>query len=81
MLKLRKRRKIWLYPKIEIAVLKRKLECLEFENEFLLGFLQKYLIVNRNENNNSTIPDIDEEHDRSIFLYDQFVGNHQRMLK
>jgi hypothetical protein len=81
MLKLRKRRKNWLYPKIEIAELRRKLEYLVFENEFILGFLQKYLIVHRNVNNNSTIPDIVEEHDPSIFLYNQFVGNHQRMLK
>ncbi|MFX0081585.1 MAG: hypothetical protein ACFE94_07525 [Candidatus Hodarchaeota archaeon] len=81
MLSLRKRRKKWFYPKAEVADLKRRLNFLEFENEFILEFLRKYLIIDKKVNENSNIPVIVEDHDISIFLYDQFVGNHTKMLK
>ncbi|MHA2391080.1 MAG: hypothetical protein ACXAEX_03850 [Promethearchaeota archaeon] len=81
MLNLKKRRKKWFYPKVEVADLKRRLHFLEFENEFILKFLRKYLIINRKENRNSNILDIVEDHDISIFLYNQFNGNHTKMLE
>ncbi|MFX1325366.1 MAG: hypothetical protein ACFE8N_10435 [Promethearchaeota archaeon] len=76
MLKLRLRRIKWFYPRVEVADLKRKIHFLEFENKSILEFLHKYLIIEREVNKNSDIPDTRK--DISIFLYNQFVGNHDK---
>ncbi|MFW9784290.1 MAG: hypothetical protein ACFFFB_18570 [Candidatus Heimdallarchaeota archaeon] len=76
MLKLRSRRIKWFYPRVEVADLKRKIHFLEFENKSILEFLQKYLIIERRGKNNLDIPDTGE--DISIFLYNQFVRNHDK---
>lgn len=76
MLKLRLRRIKWFYPRVDVADLKRKIDFLEFENKSILEFLQKYLIIEKRVNKNLDIPDTEE--DISIFLYNQFVGNHDK---
>jgi hypothetical protein len=81
MLNLWKRRKKWLYPKLNNYNLQRRINYLEFENEYILEFVQKYLILNGERNNNPDDSDIIENHDSSIFLYNQFLGNHLKMLK
>jgi hypothetical protein len=81
MLNLWKRRKKWLYPKINIYDLQRRIYFLEFENEYILEFVRKYLVLNRERNNNPDDSDIIENHDISIFIYNQFLGNHLKMLE
>jgi hypothetical protein len=81
MLNLWKRRKKWLYPKINMYNLQRRINYLKFENEYLLEFVRKYLVLNRERNNNPDDSDIIEINDTSIFLYNQFLGNHLKMLK
>ena len=81
MLNLWKRRKKWLYPKINTYDLQRRIYFLEFENEYILEFVRKYLVLNRERNNNPDDSDIIENHDISIFIYNQFLGNHLNMLE
>jgi hypothetical protein len=81
MLNLWKRRKKWLYPKINIYNLQRRIHYLEFENEYIQEFVRKYLVLNRERNNNPDDSDIIENHDTSIFIYNQFLGNNLKMLK
>jgi len=81
MLNLWKRRKKWLYPKINIYDLQRRIYFLEFENDSILEFVRKYLVLNRERNNNPDDSDTIENHDTSIFIYNQFLGNNLKMLK
>ena len=81
MLNLWKRRKKWFYPKMNIYNLQRRIHYLEFENEYILEFVRKYLILNRERNNNPDDSDTIENHDTSIFIYNQFLGNNLKMLK
>ena len=81
MLNLWKRRKKWFYPKMNIYNLQRRIHYLEFENEYIQGFVRKYLVLNRERNNNPDDSDIIENYDTSIFIYNQFLGNHLKMLE
>lgn len=81
MLNLWIRRRKWRYPKMNIYDLQRRIYFLEFENKYILEFVRKYLVLNRERNNNPDDSDIIENHDISIFLYNQFLGNHLNMLE
>ena len=81
MLNLWKRRKKWFYPKMNIYNLQRRIHYLEFENEYILEFVRKHLVLNRERNNNPDDFEIIENHDNSIFIYNQFLGNNLKMLK
>jgi len=81
MLNLWKRRKKWFYPKMNIYNLQRRIHYLEFENEYILEFVRKHLVLNRERNNNPDDFEIIENHDNSIFIYNKFLGNHPKMLK
>ena len=81
MLNLWKRRKRWLYPIIVIDDLQRRIHHLEFENECILEFLRKYLVINGERNNSPDDSDIVENHDTSMFIYNQFLGNHLKTPK
>jgi len=77
----KRRRRKWLYPRIRISDLQRKIHYIEFENKYILEFVRKYLVLNRVRNNSLDDPDIIENHETSIFIYNQFLGNHHKMLK
>jgi hypothetical protein len=77
----KRRRRKWLYPRIRISDLQRKIHYIEFENKYILEFVRKYLVLNRENNNHLYDSEIDENHDSSIYIFNQFLGNHQSTFK